>query len=106
MESSYDSSDKYRSRHMQQAHNSESRPQIYKANNYDCANQLLNFPGLAAIKPVRRLISDGVTHCNYLIIGKSAGYKDEVPSELMKMTKRTAAQMKDQAFSGKNRYWL
>lgn len=61
-----------------------------------------NAPGITVIKQENELFANAVDYRNYLLIIMSARYEDVVANELNNMTKKTAVQMKNWTFNGKD----
>lgn len=61
-----------------------------------------NFSAIPVIKPVNKLFADSVDNWNYHFIQNLACYDGSVGNEQNEMTRKTAVQMKDRAFNGKD----
>lgn len=84
-------------RHAQSAR--ESGYKTYNVNNYDYIDQPLDVPSLTVIRPVNEMFANIVDHHSCRLTKKSARYDNNVSSELSKMTRNTAVQMKERTFS-------
>lgn len=62
----------------------------------------MDIPSLKASEEVSDPFSNVLDYLTYRLIKKSAKYDDDIANELLRMTKKTFVQMKDQTLSGKH----
>lgn len=67
-----------------------------------CVDQPIDVPGLTVIRQMSEIYADAIDYRSSLLIKKSFWYVDDVAYKLIKMTKKTAVQIRDRTFSGKD----